>query len=115
MRLVGIGSAIALVSGLLVAATSSPAAAVSTDVWTESSYASVFRDSGPSADAGRSLRLDTARNEYEAAQIVVRRNEAFTVNAVTPTALSGPGGTIAAGNVTYNFVDYQYLDANTHD
>ncbi|MFF1820928.1 glycoside hydrolase domain-containing protein [Kribbella sp. NPDC058245] len=115
MRLVGIGSAIALVAGLLVAVGSTPAAAVSTDVWTESSYASVFRDSGPSADAGRVVRLDAARNEYEAAQIVVRRNEAFTVNAVTPSALTGPGGTIAADNVTYNFVDYQYLNSNTHN
>ncbi|WP_405061526.1 discoidin domain-containing protein [Kribbella sp. NBC_01505] len=115
MRLVGIGSALALLAGVLVAIGAPPAAAVTTDVWTESSYASVFRDSGPSADAGRVLRLDTARNEYEAAQIVVRRNEAFTVKAVTPSALTGPGGTIAAANVTYNFVDYQYLNNNTHN
>ncbi|GAA0590548.1 DUF4091 domain-containing protein [Kribbella sandramycini] len=115
MRLIKLGTVLTLVAGALVALGTAPATAVPTDLWTESAYTSVFRDSGPSADAGRSLSLDMARNEYESAQIVLRRNEAFTIDAVRPSALTGPGGTIAAEHVTTNFVDYHYLEHNTHD
>src|SRR5689334_23136109 len=115
MRLLKLGTILVLLSGALVSLGATPATARSTDLWTESAYTSVFRDSGPSADSGRTVALDLARNEYESGQIVLRRDEAFTIDAVRPSALTGPGGTIAAGNVTVNFVDYQYLERNTHN
>ncbi len=116
MRLLTGGLALGVLATSLAVISTPPAVAASTDFWTEPSYTSVFRDSLPSADSGRSIRLDTARNEFEAAQIVLRRNEAFRVDAVTPSALTGPSGSsIAASNVTFNFVDYQYLASNTYD
>src|SRR5690349_1087750 len=108
MRFLKLGTILALLSGALVSLGATPATARST----ESAYTSVFRYSGPSADSGRTVALDLARNEYESGQIVLRRDEAFTIDAVRPSALTGPGGTIAAGNVTVNFVDYQYLERN---
>ncbi|MBB6567062.1 DUF4091 domain-containing protein [Kribbella sandramycini] len=82
-------------------------------VWTESAYTSVFRDSGPSDEAGQEVALDTARHDYEGAQIVLRRGQGFTVEGVEFSALSGAAGSIAASNLSYNFVDYEYLEKNS--
>ncbi|MFC0627389.1 glycoside hydrolase domain-containing protein [Kribbella deserti] len=84
------------------------------EVWTEPSSASVFRDSRPSAQAGRTVTLDTGRNEYEGGQIVLRSDRQFSIETVQFTALSGPGGAqIGAGNLAYHFVDYQDLERNS--
>ncbi|MFI5731363.1 glycoside hydrolase domain-containing protein [Kribbella sp. NPDC051587] len=82
-------------------------------VWTESAYTSVFRDSQPSDEAGQDLLLDTARNDYEGAQIVLRRSQAYTITGVDFTPLSGTAGSIAASNLSYNFVDYVSLNYNS--
>jgi F5/8 type C domain/Domain of unknown function (DUF4091) len=82
-------------------------------VWTESAYESVFRDSGPSDQAGRTIALDTARSEYEAAQVVLRSRRAFTVSGVTFSSLTGRGGRIPAGELSYDFVGYEFLDHNS--
>ncbi|TDU91854.1 repeat uncharacterized protein DUF346 [Kribbella voronezhensis] len=79
-------------------------------VWTESAYNSVFKDSGRSPEAADGIELDTAKNEYEGAQIVVRGPQAFTVNSIDFTALTGPADSIAAGELSYNPVGYQYLN-----
>jgi hypothetical protein len=89
------------------------AAATPPTLWTESSYASVFKDSGPSPEASDRLRLDTAKNEYEAAQVVVRSGAAFTVNGVDFTELTGPSDTIAAAELSFNPVGYEYLNHNS--
>ncbi|MDX6235225.1 MAG: hypothetical protein QOG10_40 [Kribbellaceae bacterium] len=82
-------------------------------LWTESSYASVFKDSGPSPEASDRLRLDTAKNDFEAAQVVVRSGSAFTVNGVDFTALAGPSDTISAAELSFNPVGYEYLNHNS--
>ncbi|MET7281200.1 glycoside hydrolase domain-containing protein [Kribbella sp. NPDC005582] len=82
-------------------------------VWTESAYTSVFRDSRPSDESDQELLLDTARNDYEGAQIVVRRSQAFTITGVGFSVLSGPAGSIDAANLSYNFVDYESLNYNS--
>ncbi|MFC0623277.1 glycoside hydrolase domain-containing protein [Kribbella deserti] len=97
-----------------IAAPGAVAATAATGFWTESAYTSVFQDSRPSADAGSSIRLDTARNEYEGAQIVVRRNDAFTVNGVTFTDLTSGVSSIPAANLEYKFVDHVQLTANSN-
>ncbi|MEU4195479.1 glycoside hydrolase domain-containing protein [Kribbella sp. NPDC026611] len=95
-------------------APASPAAAVGSSwAWTESAYTSVFSDSLPTADAGQTLRLDTARNEYEAGQLVVRRPDAFRIDQVAFTDLVSGANRIAAANLEYKFVENTYLDANT--
>ncbi|WP_198676483.1 glycoside hydrolase domain-containing protein [Kribbella monticola] len=88
-------------------------AAAAPNSWTESAYTSVFKDSGPSADAAQVIRLDTARNDYEGGQVVLRSPDAFTVNSVTFSDLAGPSDAIAAANLSYNFVGYQYLNHNS--
>ncbi|MFC9687314.1 glycoside hydrolase domain-containing protein [Kribbella sp. NPDC056951] len=81
--------------------------------WTESVYTSVFPDSRPSADSGDVLRLDTARNEYEAAQLVVRRPDAFRVDQVAFTDLVSGANRLPAANLEYKFVETTYLNRNS--
>src|SRR6185503_13905730 len=89
------------------------AAGVKPGVWTETAYNSVFKDSGPSPEARSDIQLDTAKNDYEAAQIVVRGPAAFTVDKVDFTALTGPSDAIAASELSYNPVGYEYLNHNS--
>ena len=67
-------SAVLLVPAMSATGHAQPAGTGRTQVWTESTYTSVFQDSGPSADSGRSVDLDSGRNDYEAGQIVLRRD-----------------------------------------
>jgi hypothetical protein len=107
----------AAVSAVLVAVLITPPQATAVvplaGYWTESAYTSVFKDSEPSADADSAVRLDMARNEYEAGQIVVRRNEAFTIGKVAFTDLTGAAGSISAANLEYKFVEFTQLNANS--
>ncbi|MEU4198186.1 glycoside hydrolase domain-containing protein [Kribbella sp. NPDC026611] len=91
------------------------AAGAAPGMWTETSYNSVFKDSGRSAEARDYIRLDTAKNDYEAAQIVLRGPAAFTVNGVDFTALTGPSDAIPASELSYNPVGYEYLDHNSYN
>jgi hypothetical protein len=90
-----------------------PAVAAPAKVWTESAYASVFKDSGPSADAGTAVRLDTARNDYEGGQVALRMTKSFTITSVSFSALKAGKRAIAADNLSYNFVGYEHLDNNS--
>ncbi len=87
--------------------------AAATHLWTESSYVNVFKDTPRPYDATTSINLTVARNEYEAAQIIIRRDEAFTINGVTFTSLTSGSNTIAAFNLKYQFVEYQYQSGNS--
>ncbi|WP_405062562.1 discoidin domain-containing protein [Kribbella sp. NBC_01505] len=88
-------------------------AAPGVDYWTEPSSTSVFRDSLPSKESGRTIALDAASNEEESAQIVLRSSSTVNVDGVSFSALTGNGASIAASNLSYNFVNYKYLNANT--
>ncbi|MFF1815758.1 glycoside hydrolase domain-containing protein [Kribbella sp. NPDC058245] len=83
------------------------------DYWTEPSSASVFQDSLPSKESGRAIALDAAANEEESAQIVLRSSSTVTVDGVSFSALTSTGKAIAASNLSYNFVTYKHLNANT--
>ncbi|WP_405064008.1 discoidin domain-containing protein [Kribbella sp. NBC_01505] len=109
--LLGVG----LILGLgVVAIPPEKAAAVSPPGhWVESAYTSVFKDSGPSEEAADVLKLDTARNDYEGGQVVLRGPAAFTINGVDFSDLVGPSDAIAAANLSYNFVGYQNLNRNS--
>ncbi|WP_163566548.1 DUF4091 domain-containing protein [Fodinicola feengrottensis] len=104
------GAGLVLAAGVLAGGTAPAAADARASVWTESSYASVFKDSGPSADAGREIRLDTAKNDYEAGQVVLRMDRAFSIDGLSFSDLRAGGRTIAASNVSYNYVGYEYLN-----
>ncbi|MET7280859.1 glycoside hydrolase domain-containing protein [Kribbella sp. NPDC005582] len=86
------------------------AAGVRPAIWVEPSGNSIFRDSGRSPEARDDIRLDTAKNDYESAQIVLKSPAGFTVNAVEFTALRGATDTIPATELSYNPVEYQWLD-----
>ncbi len=88
-------------------------AAPGIDYWTEPSSTSVFRDSLPSKESGRSIALDAAANEEESAQIVLRSAATLNVDGVTFGNLSSGANTLVAANLSYNFVTYKYLNANT--
>lgn len=92
----------------------SAAAAAVPAMWTESAYASVFTDSGRSPEAGDRLRLDTAKNDHEAAQVVLRSPQAFTVTKVDFTDLVGPSDTIGAAQLSYDPVGHQSLNHPSH-
>ncbi|MFK4084187.1 glycoside hydrolase domain-containing protein [Kribbella sp. NPDC020789] len=103
-----------LILGLGVTVTPPEASAVPPPrSWVESAYTSVFKDSGPSAEATDQLRLDTARNDYEAGQVVLRSSASFTISRVDFTELTGASDSIAAANLTYNFVGYQPINHNS--
>ncbi|MFK4083706.1 glycoside hydrolase domain-containing protein [Kribbella sp. NPDC020789] len=82
--------------------------------WTEAAYTSVFEDSTPSADSSSALRLDTARNEYEGGQIVVRRPDAFRIDQVAFTDLTSGANRISATNLEYKFIETTYLNHNSN-
>ncbi|GAA0578952.1 DUF4091 domain-containing protein [Kribbella sandramycini] len=88
-------------------------AAPGVDYWTEPSSTSVFRDTLPSKQSGRAISLDAAINEEESAQIVVRSASTLTVQGVDFSALTSGAKSIAASNLSYNFVTYKYLNSNT--
>ncbi len=113
--LAGLFSVALGITTLFVTEPAAEAQAFQEGVWTETAYASVFRDSLPSGDAGSAIKLDLARNEFEAAQIVLRRPDAYRITGVTFSALNGQAGSIAASNLAYNFVDYQRLNRNSNN
>ncbi|MCD9022425.1 glycoside hydrolase domain-containing protein [Cohnella silvisoli] len=83
------------------------------EVWTESSYVNVFKHTIRTADSSTSIRLSAAKNEFEAAQILIRRDSAFTINGVTFTNMTSGGNTIASSNLKYQYVEYEYLNQNS--
>lgn len=112
MRLPGIVIAVgSLLTGVVTAA--APGAAAVSDVWTETSYANVFKDSRPRPSSTRTIELVSARNDREAAQLVVRKDHALTVREVTFTDLTSEAGVIGKANLAYQFVEYERLDENS--
>ncbi|GGD56348.1 glycoside hydrolase domain-containing protein [Paenibacillus nasutitermitis] len=91
----------------------STAFAAASHVWTESSYVNVFKNTLMPANAATSINLTVAKNEYEAAQILIRRDAAFTINSISFTNLTSGGNAIAASNLMYQFVEYIYLSGNS--
>ncbi|GGD60187.1 glycoside hydrolase domain-containing protein [Paenibacillus nasutitermitis] len=83
------------------------------DVWTESSYINVFNDAVKPQGATSSIQLVAAKNEFEAAQIVVRSASAYTINGVTFTNLTSGGNTIASSNLKYQFIQCATLTQNS--
>ncbi|GAA0619646.1 hypothetical protein GCM10009534_63450 [Kribbella sandramycini] len=91
------------------------AAGATPGVWTETAYNSVFKDSGRSPEARDDIRLDTAKNDHEGAQIVLRGPAAFTVQSVDFSTLTGPTDTLPASAFSYHPVGYEYLDRNSYN
>jgi len=113
--------ALALAGGLCLAPATTPiisAAApladpVQTAVWTASSYESIFTDALPTAASPRTLSLAAARNEYEAGQILIRKDRKFTVSGVDFGSLTAGTHVLSPTSMKYQFVDYTHLNHNS--
>jgi hypothetical protein len=109
---------LAAVVAAAVAATQIPSpaqsAAPQTQVWAASASSHVFKDSVPSDTGGSTtLALDSARNEFEAGQVAIRRDQKFTIKRVSFTPLVSGASLIATSNLSYNFVKYTSLNHNS--
>jgi len=77
------------------------------DLWWASSGWKISRVRPAPADEGKAVRIRAARNEAEAAQLVVRPKQALRGLTATAGPLAGPGGaTMAAGAVEVLRVRY---------
>jgi Domain of unknown function (DUF4091)/Cadherin-like beta sandwich domain len=99
-----------VVAGLLLS-TLSPIARAGTpqlDVWTESALRTIYRTSTSPQHPVASIRLVSARNEYESAQIALRSKEKLRIDNVRFSDLrSRQGGVIARKHLRYRFVAYE--------
>ncbi|MER5425354.1 discoidin domain-containing protein [Streptosporangium roseum] len=78
-----------------------PASAAELSVWIQNSADRPFTSTVRPSGAETSIALFAARNEFEAAQILVRSDASTTGVSVNTGALAGPGGaTIPAANVS---------------
>ncbi len=84
------------------------ASAPEPDVWVENSLRTVYRTSTPPQHAEKDIRLVSARNEYESAQVAVRSAEPLTIRQVRFSNLvSGDHRRIASRNLRYHFEQYE--------
>ncbi|MFC5402752.1 hypothetical protein [Cohnella soli] len=89
---------LALLSSLFLSVGSASAAAPS--VWIQSASDRAFQTSTMPSGANTAITLYAARNEYQAAQILVRSSSSQSNVYVTANTLTGPGGaTIPASNI----------------
>lgn len=72
------------------------------EAWVANWRVQIFKDTQKPSDARGGIRLVTARNEYEAAQIVLRSTSPFTIQRVASDF-----------NFRYNFVDYVHASKNS--
>jgi hypothetical protein len=99
-------------SALSLSALAEPFAAAATgpSVWVLDASDRPFTSTTEPSTAPTSIELYAARDDYEAAQILVRSTAAQTGVSVTPGTLTGPGGaTIPASDITAR---YEYNHPN---
>ncbi|WP_169512970.1 glycoside hydrolase domain-containing protein [Actinopolymorpha alba] len=99
-----------LLTGLLTLAVAPAAQAGNArlDVWVENALRTVYRTSTIPESPVTAIRLTSARNEYESAQIVVRSQADLTINKVRFSDLvSRAGKVIARKNLRSHFVAYE--------
>jgi len=109
-RLAGAASALVLCALTLAA----PPAVAAPTVWVVPSLERVSPDAALGGAA--EIHLDAARGEYESFQIIVRASPAAlsNVNLLAPD-LTGPGGTIARGQLTLYREHYVYVGVSSPD
>ncbi|MEM1558585.1 MAG: hypothetical protein QXG12_08335, partial [Thermoproteota archaeon] len=83
------------------------------DVWVQDSLTKVFKDSAKPEDAARVVSIDAVRNEYEAAQIVVRPFEDVDTFRVYVTSLRHESNEYVITKVYSRFVGYVPVKRNT--
>lgn len=82
--------------------------------WTENNLVKILPISQKTTDSGSDINIVMAKNEYEAAQIVMKSSSSFTINSVEFSDLDGgTAGTFSKDNLKFNFVDYMKLETNS--
>ncbi len=82
-------------------------------VWVESSYKNVFRDDKTESFYKREYHLVMAKNEAESFQILLRSDTSFSIRSVTFSPLMCGQAEICPENLSYGFVQYEYLPHNS--
>ncbi|WP_163513508.1 glycoside hydrolase domain-containing protein [Fodinicola acaciae] len=90
-----------------------PADGPITSVWTENSSVNLFKDDLAAPDVSRSVSITLARNEYEAAQVAIRKDRDFTIRGVSFGPLTSGTHALAAANLSYRFVEFSHLNHNS--
>lgn len=87
------------------------------EVWVEDVHTKVLRDARPSDNASQEFHLESARNEYESAQFVVRSPEPVKELTVKISDLLHENqiDRISADHIRVRFVGYIPLNKNTPD
>jgi hypothetical protein len=83
------------------------------DVWTATSYENIFRTAAKPTGASNVVGLVMAKNEYQSGQVLLRNNEAFTIENVTFSDLISGSNTINKSNIKFNYVEYEHLTGNS--
>ena len=84
-------------------------------LWTANSLTNVLQSARPPADAPTPLVLESARDEWEHGQIVVRGNRPISNLRAAIGDLRGPGGkAISASQCRCRFVAYILVEKNTN-
>ncbi|GAA1707272.1 hypothetical protein GCM10009745_63880 [Kribbella yunnanensis] len=103
-----------LVTASITAVTTPSVAQATAQVWAVRAATHVFPDSLPAdTGAGTTLALDSARNEFEAGQVVIRRDRAFTIKRVSFSPLTAGFRQIPPSELSYNFVKFTPLNHNS--
>ncbi|GAB3942120.1 hypothetical protein GCM10029976_062620 [Kribbella albertanoniae] len=103
-----------LVTAIITTSTTPSIAQPATQVWAARAATHVFPDSLPTdTGAGTTLALDSARNEFEAGQVVIRRDRAFTIKRVSFSPLTSGFRAIPPSELSYNFVKFTALNHNS--
>jgi hypothetical protein len=85
-------------------------------LWVAPSARKVFKDDAAPAKPQTALKLAAARNECQAAQIVLHPDRDATLSGVSVGELTGPdGAALSAGNVRLYRVAYIYLPQHKKD
>ena len=82
-------------------------------VWVESSLKNVFRDAMYDSWSEDAFELVMAKNEREAFQILLRSDHELVINSVTFSDAVCGKNVIAAENLSYGYVEYEYISANS--
>jgi hypothetical protein len=116
-RTLGITAALAVTGSLCFCAPATAETAqpepAQTALWTATSGQTVFTDALPGPESSRSIRLHAARNEYEAAQILIRKDRDFTIRSVDFSSLHDGEHSFPAAGLSYRFVDQVHLNHNS--
>lgn len=81
--------------------------------WVANWRQNVFKDTGRPASPPTTISIVAARNETEAAQIVIRHDAGHTVTSVSSTILTSGATPLDNSNFHYHFVEYFFANKNS--